>query len=156
MTVRVLACLPTYSIHAYFLLQCIHSTVKLHCMCSTLHHWHLRTTCVPQNPAFKWRERKREREKKKKLKQWANSTQLGAFVACLLAGMAHTGNRSLDLSLAKKGRDCSRKHFKISMKIQRSVSQCGQARAGPTETAAQSLFSHSVLSLRVLSLSVTR
>ena len=98
------------------------------------------------------RKRKREREKtNKKLKQWASSTQLGAFVACLLAGMAHTGNRNLDLSLAKKGRDCSRKHFEISMKIQRSVSQCGQARTGPTEAAAQSLFSHSVLSLRVSS-----
>lgn len=151
MTVRVLAGLPTYSVYAYFLLQCSHSTVKLHCMRPTLHHCHLRTTCVPQTQHSNG-DKEKEREKKtKKVKQWASSTQLGAFVACLLAGMAHTGNRSLDLSLAKKGRDCSRKHFEISMKIQRSVSQCGQARTGPTEAAAQSLFSHSVLSLRVLS-----
>ena len=104
-------------------------------------------------------ERKKKRERKRKKTEAVgkfNSTGCVCGVFARWHGMAHTGNRSLDLSLAKKGRDCSRKHFKISMKIQRSVSQCGQARAGPTETAAQALFSHSVLSLRVLSLSVTR
>lgn len=69
MTVRVLAGLPTYSVYAYFLLQCSHSTVKLHCMRPTLHHCHLRTTCVPQTQHSNG---DKEKEREKKLKKWSS------------------------------------------------------------------------------------